>query len=46
MGHDPDRMKECPDCGTRGELDEQEKVPGGFDWYNYDCPNCGNSWRT
>lgn len=46
MGHDPiakARAEEgCPECG--GELNKVNKhrVPGGADWYDYICEDCGN----
>ncbi|WP_166035489.1 hypothetical protein [Halorussus pelagicus] len=46
MGHDPDRRRQCK-CGSEDTtLLEQKKVPGGLDWYRYECNDCGETWRT
>lgn len=46
MGHDNDakEMAEdgCPKCGGSLNKTGKDRVPGGFDWYHYECQDCGN----
>jgi predicted nucleic acid-binding Zn ribbon protein len=50
MGHDPDAKeiaeRGCPECGGNLSLEEKERVPGGADWYNYKCDECGHEMRV
>jgi len=45
---DPDRIKECPECGSsdKEQLYKGKPQPGGFYMYRYECNGCGNKWRT
>lgn len=46
MGHDPIAKKKaaegCPECGASLKRLNKHRVPGGADWYEYACRECGN----
>lgn len=45
---DPDRIQECPECGSgdKERLYKGKPQPGGFYMYQYECNDCGEEWTT